>query len=344
MAAVRRELICLEPASPARLQVREVALPRPAAGQVLVRVQATGVNPIDARRAGGYGQRLLRLKGAGRFPLVLGNDLAGRVEAVGRGVAGFEPGQPVFGLVGSGKGGGTHASHVLVPPATLRAAPPGIDMDTLAVLPYSFTTMRLAVQQVQLTPENAAGKRVLILGAAGALGRLALQLLSGWGCRVTAICDADAVNDCLSLGAGAAIARGAQLIRSLPSDFHAVLNFASWDEELALASRLDSQALGHATTVHPLLGHCDRLGLLRGALASVRDKALVRSAVRERSATAHYAWTIFKPDSDALDTLAAGLQQGHFRLPVGLSVGLDRAALAFAHVAVGRPGRAVLQP
>jgi NADPH:quinone reductase-like Zn-dependent oxidoreductase len=341
---MRHELICLEPSSPPRLQVRQSARAEPRAGEVLVRVEATSLNPIDAKRAGGYGQRLLGLKGAGRFPLVLGNDWAGRVEAVGPGVSRYAPGQRVFGLVATGKGGGAHASHVTIPESLLRAAPDSAETQTIAVLPYSFTTMWLAVRGAQLTPANAPGKRVLVHGAAGALGRLAVQLVSGWGGDVTAICDVGTTEDCRALGARVAVERGPQVIGALPTDFDVVLNFASWDDELALASRLGANALGHATTVHPLLGHFDRLGWVRGALASRRDKNVVRSAVRQRSAGAHYAWTIFKPDPAALDALAAGVRERRFLLPVSVRVGFDQAHQAFAHVAAGRPGRAVLQP
>jgi NADPH:quinone reductase-like Zn-dependent oxidoreductase len=341
---MRRELMCLAPTSPPRLQVRERALPVPGHGQVLVRVEATAVNPIDARRAGGYGQRLLGLKGAGRFPLVLGNDVAGRVQSVGPGVSALVPGQRVFGLVGTGKGGGAYATHVVVPQALLQRAPPDADASALAVLPYSFTTMWLAMRGTGLTPSNAAGKRVLVHGAAGALGRLAMQVLSGWGGKVTAICDAGRADECRALGARTAVERGPQAIQSLPTDFDAVLNFASWDDELALASRLGAKALGHATTVHPLLGHFDQLGWLHGALACRRDLRRVRAAVRQRCATARYSWTVFKPDSEALAALADGVRERRISLPVGLTTGFDQAGRAFAHVAAGQPGRAVLQP
>jgi reticulon-4-interacting protein 1, mitochondrial len=341
---MRRELICLEPASPPRLQVRTNNLPSPGRGQVLVRVEATSVNPIDARRASGYGKRLLGLKGAASFPLVLGNDLAGRVEAVGAEVSAFKPGQSVYGLVATGKAGGAHASQVVVPESLLRAAPDGVDAASLAVLPYSFTTMWLAVRATQLSAANAAGKRVLVHGAAGALGRLALQLLSGWGCRVTAICDVGKADDCRALGAQHAVERGPQAIASLPADCDVVLNFAAWDDDPALASRLGSDALGHATTVHPLLGHFDKLGWVRGALASRRDAKAVRSAVQRRAPRACYAWTVFKPDPEALAALETGVHERRFLLPVGLSVPFEQADAAFAHVAAGRAGRAVLQP
>ena len=339
---MRREVLCLEPATPPRLQVRTGAVPEVRSGQVLVRVEATSVNPIDARRAGGYGRRLLGLKGAASFPLVLGNDFAGRIEAVGPGVSTLTHGQRVFGLVPTGKGGGAHASHVAVAASLLQAAPDGTEAPALAVLPYSFTTMWLAVRSTQLDASNASGKRVLVHGAAGALGRLALQLLSGRGSHVTAICDTGKADDCRALGAMNVVERGPQAIRSLPADFEVVLNFASWDDELALASRLGSNAMGHASTVHPLLGNFDGLGWLQGALASRRDAKAVRSAVQRRSAGARYGWTIFKPNTDALAALAAGVREHRFSLPVGMAVPFEQAGAAFAHVTAGKTGRAVL--
>jgi len=96
--------------------------------------------------------------------------------------------------------------------------------------------------------------------------------------------------------------------------------------------------------VHPLLGHFDRLGWWRGALASLHDFRAVRSAVRQRSASANYTWTIFKPEPEALAALAAGMRERRYSLPVGLCAGFNQADMAFAHVAAGRPGRAVLQP
>lgn len=341
---MRSELVCIEPATPPRVAVQSREVPRPQAGQVLVRVQATAVNPIDARRASGYGRRLLGLKGAATFPLVLGNDLAGVVEAVGTGVTRFVPGQRVFGLVATGKAGGAHASHVVVPQEQLRAAPEQVDLATLAALPYSFSTMWLALRSCGLDSANGAGKRVLVNGASGALGQLSLQLLHAWGGEVTAICGRGKGADCLALGAASAVERGPATIASLPSHFHAVLNFGSWDDEPALASRLGRDALGHATTVHPLLANFDRLGWLRGALTCKRDWRAVRSLVAGRAPQASYGWTLFKPDAGALDVLAAGLRERKFSLAVGLRAPLEDATAAFAHVTMSRAGRAVLLP
>lgn len=341
---MRRELICLEPSSPPRLQERESARPEPRRGEVLVRVEATSINPIDARRAGGYGQRLLRLIGAGRFPLVLGNDLAGCVEALGPGVSQFTRGQRVFGLVGTGKGGGAHASHVVVKESQLQPAAEAVEAPTLAVLPYSFTTMWLALRSTGITADNGRGARVLINGANGGLGRLALQLLRHWGSEITAICGKGQRQIGLDLGARVAAEHGPGCIESLPSDFHGVLNFANWDDEALLASRLGARAIGHATTVHPLLSNFDRMGWLGGALASRRDRSRVRAVVASRAPKASYAWTIFKPDREALDALAEGVRARRLALPIGIAKSFDHAVAAFEHVSGGRPGRAVLLP
>lgn len=338
------ELTCVEPATPPRLELRTRELPRPGAGQVLVRVQATSVNPIDVKRAGGYGQRLLGLKGAGRFPLVLGNDVAGVVEALGPDVTRLRPGQAVFGLVATGRNGGSHASHVLVPESNLMAAPAHADLQMLATLPYSFTTMWLAVQSTGLRAGHAASRRVLISGASGALGHLALQLLSRWQCDVTAICNPGRRDDALALGARAAVERGTSAVAALPCEFDAVLNFGAWESDPVLLSKLGSQSLGYATTVHPLMAHFDRLGWLRGAAASLHDFKTMKAAAQARSGAARYAWTVFKPDRVALDTLEDGVRRGAFSLPVGIAEPFDAADAVFNHAAQGKPGRAVLLP
>lgn len=341
---MRRELICTAPAASPALALRDVPLPKPAAGEVLVRVRASSVNPIDARRAAGYGHRLLGLKGAARFPLVLGNDLAGSVEAVGPGVSRFRPGQTVFGLLATGRGGGAHASHVCVPQTQLQAAPEQAEPSSLAVLPYSFTTLWLTLRAVGLHAGNAAGARVLVHGASGGLGQLALQQLQRWGARVTAICGRSAAAAAEARGAELALTHGPAVIASLPAHFDAVLNFASWDDDALLASRLGRCALGQATTVHPLLANFDRLGWLAGAWASRQAWRQMREQVRARAPSARYAWTVFKPDAEALHALSDGLRAQAIGLPIGLAKRLDEAATAFAHVATGQAGRAVLLP
>jgi hypothetical protein len=102
--------------------------------------------------------------------------------------------------------------------------------------------------------------------------------------------------------------------------------------------------MGQATTVHPLLANFDRLGWLGGAWACRRDWSRVRHIVASRAPKARYAWTIFKPDPEALDALAEGIRARRIVLPIGVTVPLTNAIAAFDHVSAGRPGRAVLLP
>jgi NADPH:quinone reductase-like Zn-dependent oxidoreductase len=88
----RIALFCLGPAVDGALEVRQVPRRRPAADEVEIAVAAASGNPIDVRRAEGYGVRLLSLLGAGKFPMVLGNDFAGTVVTTGSKVSALKPG------------------------------------------------------------------------------------------------------------------------------------------------------------------------------------------------------------------------------------------------------------
>ncbi len=338
-----RQLRCLGPGVPPRLSLQTGRLSTPARHQVVVRVLASSVNPIDVKRSEGYGQRLLGLKGAARFPLVLGNDFAGVIDSVGAGVTEWRAGDRVHGLVPTGPHG-AHASHVIVDAAGLRAAPPGHSLESLAALPYSFTTLWLALARMGLHPLNARGKSVLVHGASGGLGQLALQVLSRWGAHVTAVCSTAHVQACRDLGASEVLDRRLRAISSLPRGFDVSLNFASWSDEGSLIGRLKPDALGHATTVHPLLASFDDRGWVGGAVQAHQAWSGMRRLVKAVGASTRYAWVVFRPSRPAQDALQGFLQTGGFHLPIGLSVPMNKAEQAFEHVAQQRAGRAILRP
>ncbi|MGO9700075.1 MAG: alcohol dehydrogenase catalytic domain-containing protein [Xanthobacteraceae bacterium] len=334
-------LFCLGPATKGALEVRQVPRRNPAADEVEIVVEAASVNPIDVRRAEGYGKRLLSLLGAGRFPLVLGNDFAGTIATTGARVSALKPGDRVYGLKPT-SADGTHASHVLVKSAYVLRAPPGGDLQALAALPYSFVTMWLAVRGAGLTRENAAGKKVLVHGAGGGLGTLALQTLSAWGAKITAVALPPTLDGCLQAGAAEVVDGSKTPLSSLGRVFDATLNFAAWGDDVALIGCLRDGALGHATTVHPLLGNFDSYGWVRGALRSFSEKKNHRAALP--TGTRNYAWTLFRPDGQALSELARLVAQRRLSLPIGICKPLGEAAEAFDHVRKGRPGRALLIP
>ena len=210
--------------------------------------------------------------------MVLGNDFVGTVASVGAQVSTFKPGDRVYGVKPTSSDG-THASHILVKAALVLQAPDGSNLQALAAIPYSFVTMWLAVRGAGLTRENAPGRRVLVHGAAGGLGTLALQMLTTWGAKITAIARPPTVAGCLAAGVTEVLDGTKQPFASLGRAFDATLNFATWDDDLALVRCLRDGALGHASTVHPMLGNFDRYGWVRGALKSFSEKKSHRAAL-----------------------------------------------------------------
>jgi NADPH:quinone reductase-like Zn-dependent oxidoreductase len=336
------KLLCLGAADHIQLETRRTAMPRPGNGEVLVRVEATSVNPIDVKRAKGYGQRLLSLKGAGKFPLVLGNDFAGEIVSVGAGVSPWRPGDRVMGLVPTGRKGGAHTTHLTVDARLVRPGGGGLASTALAAFPYTFTTLWLALRGAGISEGNANGQKVLVHGASGGLGQLTLQILGAWGASVTAICSTANIELCRNLGATAVWDRTRCRLEELPDHFDAGLNFGAWEDEATLLGRLRQGALGYVTTVHPLLGNIDRCGLLPGAWRSRQDWRRMQSLADARGA--RYRWIIFRPDEGALDMLHQFLARGALTLPVGVSVPFSDADRAFEHAARHKQGRAILLP
>ncbi len=226
--------------------------------------------------------------------------------------------------------------------ALARKAPNGQDHPTLAALPYSFITMWLAATGAGVTRKSAPGKRILVNGAAGGLGTLALQTLSEWGARATAVAKASDLSACLAAGAVDALDRDRQPFARLHGVFDATLNFAVWDDEPALIACLRVGALGHATTVHPMLQNFDELGWIGGASRMFRDKKKGRALLPK--GVQHYAWVLFRPDKAALAEMAQLTELGRLRLPIGLSKPLRDVAEAFEHTRRRLPGRALVLP
>jgi len=157
----------------------DIAKPAPAAGQVLVRIHASAVNPLDLKIAAGKAAHA-------RMPLpaVLGIDMAGVVEAVGAGVTAFAPGDAVFGMTG-GVGGvqGSLAEYAAVDADLLAHAPSTISLREAAAIPLAFiTAWEGLVDRARVQP----GQSVLVQGGAGGVGRMVVQLALAFGAQVAA--------------------------------------------------------------------------------------------------------------------------------------------------------------
>ena len=307
-------------------------MPEPRAGEIVVAVEAASVNPIDVRRRAGYGRRLLSLLGAGRLPLVLGNDFVGKVSAVGRGVRELREGDAVYGAIPPSSRG-THATHVALRAMHAAPRPAALDASVLAALPYNYLTVIRAFVGAGIARQSISGREVLVHGATGGLGRIAVTLLRALGASVTA-------SGARNAGAATQLSGGrSPPLAALPRHFAATLNFASWDDEPALLRLLARDAVGHATTVHPMLGLLDSAGLARGGFAALQARRRMKARA---PAGARYAWTVFRPDRDALSLL--GESAGLLLPPHVETYRLDQIAEAHRHVERRDAGRVVVLP
>ncbi|MGW3916611.1 NADP-dependent oxidoreductase [Streptomyces sp. NPDC005070] len=148
--------------------------PQPRPNEILVRVRAAGVNPTDwkHRATGGF---------LGEPPFVLGWDVSGVVEATGIGVALFQPGDEVFGMLPYPFGHGSHAEYVTGPARAFTLKPSAIDHAQAAALPLvSLTAWQALTERAGVRP----GQRVLIHAAAGGVGHVAVQIAKSLGAYV----------------------------------------------------------------------------------------------------------------------------------------------------------------
>ncbi|MEW2385179.1 NAD(P)-dependent alcohol dehydrogenase [Micromonospora sp. NPDC047707] len=182
---------------PETLTLADVDVPVPAADEVLVRVEAAALNAYDWHVMRGD-PRLARLALGRSRPRarVRGRDFAGRVEAVGTDVRDVRPDDAVFGDLGDANG--AFAEYVRVPATLLAARPANLTPQQAAALPLAGTTALLGLRDVgQVGP----GHRVLINGASGGVGTLAVQLAKVLGATVTGVCSTRNVDLVRSLGA-----------------------------------------------------------------------------------------------------------------------------------------------
>lgn len=177
MSTTMHAAVAVEHQQPLVLQ--DLPVPQPGPGQVLVRVLASAVNPLDTKIAAGKGGHANQT-----LPAVLGMDLAGVVERLGEGVTAFSVGAEVYGMAG-GIGGnqGALAQYIAVDADLLARKPHNLSMREAAALPLIFIT---AWEGLVDRANVRAGQKVLIHGGAGGVGHVALQIAKARGAEVFA--------------------------------------------------------------------------------------------------------------------------------------------------------------
>ena len=181
--------------SPDVLQIKDIEKPAPKENEVLIKIQAASVNAYDWHllTADIF---LVRFMGVGLLKpkfTRLGADIAGRVEAVGKSVKQFHPGDEVFGMVRGG-----FAEYTCALEEALALKPSNLSFEEAAAVPMAALT---ALQGLRDEGKIQAGQKVLINGASGGVGTFAVQLAKSFGAEVTAVCSTKNVDQARSLGA-----------------------------------------------------------------------------------------------------------------------------------------------
>jgi NADPH:quinone reductase-like Zn-dependent oxidoreductase len=284
---------------PENLVPTSIPRPEPGPTEVLVRVTAVGVNSIDWKTRAG--------DGVYRFfdptePMVLGWDIAGVVEEAGAGVTRFERGDRVFGMPRFPHPGNAYAEYVVASSRQLARIPDKVSDVAAAAVPLPGLT---AYQAVVDTIKLGQGERILIRGAAGAVGQFAVQIARARRASVWAADVPDRLDMLTSLGVNHVIDSASEISLESLSHMDAVLDLVGGDESCA-------KLLG-------TLGSGGRMVVLSSPDDVPSDPQLEAAGVTA-------SWMLVEPDHAGLEALAAMLSYGLLRVHVAETRPLDDIA------------------
>lgn len=296
------------------------------ATEVMIKVHAVSLNPLDVAMRGGYGAKLLKLRrdplsvmdNDSEFPLILGRDLSGVVVDCGSGVTHFAPGDEVWAAVPPWKQGSL-AEYVTLTEYEVSHKPKVLSHIEAASMPYvANTSLSALVNGGGLCRDSSSNKRVLITGGSGGVGTFAIQLLKAWGAHVTVTCSQNAVGLVRGLGADEVLDYTAgDVVERLETmeKFDVVFDGVGGDtDEWAMGLLKPWSGAKYVTLVTPLLLNTDSMGLLDGTLnagLSLQSKAIQNLL----SSGVFYRWGFYAPDGPALDEVSKLVDAGKI-LPV----------------------------
>jgi NADPH:quinone reductase-like Zn-dependent oxidoreductase len=309
MRAIRQDVF----GGPEVLQLVEVAAPDPLPTEVLVRVKAAGINPVEEFIRSG------RFPLLGQPPFILGWDISGVVESVVPGVNRFAVGDEVFGMPLFPRAGNAYAELVAAPSRQLARKPAGLSHEEAAALPLvGLTAWQSLVDVAGVKP----GNRVLVHAAGGGVGHLAVQIAKARGAYVI----------------GTASAGKHEFVRSLGAD--EVVDYQATDF---------ADAVRDVDVVFESVGgdYGERsLRTLRrgGLLVTIVERSNAELAEKTRAAGMRFAGISVEPDYAGLEALARFVEAGQLKVLVARAFPLGEAGEAHRFLSTGPAGKVVLVP
>jgi NADPH:quinone reductase-like Zn-dependent oxidoreductase len=288
---------------PEVLRFEDYPDPVPGPGEVLVRIAAASVNPIDIKRRAGLTQDFYPMK----FPGLIGIDMSGTVVRLGPGVEDFSVGDQVFAMADN-----TYAELCVVKADVLALVPKGLDLIQAAALPLATVTGNQLLSATGIE----AGQTVLVVGAAGNVGRSAVFTAKSRGATVNAGVLKRQIDDLKTVGADRAVAT---------------------DDDTAI------------TNLPPLDAVADAVGgrTAEKLIAKVRPEGVYASVVGAPQNSAEYpsvkvVKVFSKFDRKTLEFMAEAVRDGKLVIPIGMKLPLSQAAEAHAAAAKGGAGKILL--
>jgi NADPH:quinone reductase-like Zn-dependent oxidoreductase len=288
---------------PEVLKFEEYPDPVPGPGEVLVRVAASSVNPLDYKRRAGLMKDYYPIK----FPGLIGTDIAGTVVKIGPGVEGFSAGDQVFAMADN-----TYAELCVVKAASLAKVPKGLDLIQAAALPLVTTTGH----QLILATGVKAGRTVLVVGAVGNVGRSAVFTAKARGATVIAGVLKRQIDDAKTVGADQVVAT---------DDDTAIRNLPPLD---AVADTVGGRM------AEKLIAKVKPGGVYTSVVGAPQNAAEYQSV--------KVVAVVSKFDRKTLEFMAEAVRDGKLVIPISLKLPLSEAAEAQAVAEKGGVGKILL--
>lgn len=311
-------------------------LPQPGTREVLIRVRAAGLNPVDYK----IRQGMLRAISRYRLPIVMGNELAGEVVALGTGATRFAVGDRVMARV-SKQTLGAFAPFACVDEALAARIPPSMDFTHAAALPLAGLT---ALQCLRDELHTAPGKHILITGGAGGVGTFAIPLAKWLGAHVTTTASLRGEKLVRELGADNVIDYTRDRLSDHAGRFDGALDLVGGDTlpQLFALVKPGGSVVSIAGLPEPETARRDlQGGPLLTTLFWFISRKLRRAAQR---AGVRYRYLFMHPSGAELAELAALVDSGTLRVVLDRVFAFEQIASAFAYLEQGRAkGKVVVQ-